>query len=97
MLAIPLSSTPSQTIRTTLAQQDCTLNIYQKSTGLFVDLDLAGVRLVSGTVARDRAKLVRHGYLGFAGDLVFVDTQGFDDPKSSGLGGRWQLVYLEAT
>lgn len=97
MLTIPIAAIPSQTIRTTLAQQDCAINIYQKSTGLFVDLDLGGVRLVSASLARDRVKLVRHGYLGFIGDLVFVDTQGLDDPAYTGLGGRWKLVYLEAS
>lgn len=97
MLVIPMRPVAAQSLRATLAQQDCAINIYQKSTGLFVDLDLGGIRLVSASLARDRVKLVRHGYLGFIGDLVFVDTQGLDDPAYSGLGGRWKLVYLEAS
>jgi len=39
--------------------------------------------------------LVNDVYLGFSGDLEFVDTQGTDDPTFDGLGTRYQLVYLE--
>jgi len=33
-------------------------------------------------------------YTGFVGQLMFVDTQGFDDPISSGFGTRFQLQWL---
>lgn len=40
----------------------------------------------------------RH-YLGFQGDLVFIDTQASalvptEDPQAAGLGTRWQLLYF---
>jgi hypothetical protein len=39
-------------------------------------------------------------YLGFEGDFVWLDTQASstvptEDPQYLGLGGRWQLLYLE--
>jgi hypothetical protein len=45
----------------------------------------------------DRVKLVRHAYLGFIGNLGFIDTQGKTDPDYTGFGARYQLIYLEAT
>jgi hypothetical protein len=33
-------------------------------------------------------------YLGFSGDLVFVDTLGDQDPTYDGLGARYALIYL---
>ena len=39
--------------------------------------------------------LLQESYLGFSGDLVWVDTMGTDDPIYTGLGTRFQLAYLE--
>ena len=44
----------------------------------------------------DRNRIVRDLYLGFVGDLCFMDTQGTTDPVSPGLGLRYVLVYLDA-
>jgi hypothetical protein len=48
-------------------------------------------------LCRDLVYLVREAYLGFTGDLTFIDAEGADDPQYSGLGSRWQLVYIEVT
>lgn len=93
MLVIPLSPTPSQVVNVLLAGQDVKLNVYQKSTGLFVDVFVAGVALKVAQIARDRVVLVRHEYLGFLGDLFFKDLQGLADPDYTGLGGRFVLGY----
>lgn len=93
MLVIPLSPTPSQVTNVLLDNQDCKLNIYQKTTGLFVDVAVAGVILVRAAIARDRVTIVRHGYLGFRGDIFFKDLQGGTDPVYSGLGSRYILGY----
>lgn len=95
MLGIPLISVPSQTFNVVLAGQPCRIAIYQKSTGLFMDLSMAGSPIFTGVLCRDRVRLVRMKYLGFVGDLAFVDTQGKDDPNYAGLGSRWDLVYLD--
>ena len=94
MQTIPLQAVPSQSINVTLNGQDCTIRVYTLDTGLFLDLEASGVPIVSAVICEDRTLLVRLAYLGFVGDLAFMDTQGTDDPLYSGLGSRWVLLYL---
>jgi hypothetical protein len=96
MLAIPIVPVPSQVLRVTLAGQDCTIALYARSTGLFLNLAVSDVPVVSGVVCQHRNRIVRSAYLGFAGDLAIYDTTGTDDPLYTGLGTRWVLVYVEA-
>lgn len=96
MQQINITAVPSQTVEVTLAGQDCTIVLQQKEQGLLIDLTMGGVKLTSGQVCRDRVRIVRHAYLGFVGDLSFVDTQGTSDPEYSGLGTRYVLGYIEA-
>lgn len=90
---IPLGALPSQNLYVQLGNQTCRLKVYQKLTGLYLDLDVDNVRVVSGALCRDRVWMVRDGYLGFTGDLSFVDTQGASDPDYTGLASRFQLVW----
>ncbi len=94
MQPIPITNVPSQTLNATLGGQDCTINLRTLTTGLFLDLIVAGVPLVNSVICQDRNLLVREPYIGFVGDLCFIDTQGTEDPQYAGLGERWQLVYL---
>lgn len=94
MLTIPIATTPSQVLSVVLGAQSCKISIYQKDVGVFLDLAVAGAPIVSGAICRDRVDVVRHEYLGFAGTLRFVDTQGTLDPDYTGFGARWKLVYL---
>lgn len=96
MTIIPLQAVPAQTVSVILGSQSCTISVYQKSVGVFFDLQLNGNTIVSGRVCRDRVKLVRSEYLGLIGDLFFADILGKEDPDYTGLGGRFVLVYLEA-
>ena len=91
--AIPLRSVAAQEFNVVLGQQACTLKIYQKSAGLFMDVYLSGKPLIVGVLCRDRSRIIRSQYLGFAGDMYFVDTEGEQDPQHTGLGSRWVLVY----
>lgn len=95
MQIIPLTGIPAQRLFVVLNGQSCTIRVYQKSTGLYLDLVLGGTTILSGVLCRDRVRCVRQAYLGFVGDLAFMDTQGSDDPEYSGLGSRWELMYLE--
>ncbi|KWO54482.1 phage baseplate plug protein [Burkholderia territorii] len=95
MLTIALAATPSQRLSINLAQQACGINLYQKRTGLYLDLYVAGSLIIAGVLCRNRVYLVREAYLGFRGDLAFVDTAGNDDPDYTALGTRWPLLYLE--
>lgn len=91
---IPLVSKPNQTETVTLGGQVCQINVRQMSTGLFVDLYVGNELIIAGVVAQNQNRIVRYAYLGFVGDLVFVDTQGSDNPNFTGLGTRWLLFYL---
>lgn len=95
MQIIPLAAVAAQTLKVVLGQQNCVLNVYQKSTGIYLDVTLEGEVILTGVLARDRVRCIRQAYLGFVGDLAFMDTQGTDDPLYSGLGSRWVLMYLE--
>ena len=77
-----------------LGGKSCRIAIYQKTTGLFLDLSINGSPVISGVLCHDRVLLVRQSYLGFTGDLMFIDTQWKDDPVYTGLGSRWVLAYL---
>lgn len=94
MQIVATASVPSQSFKAVLAGQNCLIALYQKSTGMYFDLSLEGVPKLQGVLCHDRVQLVRQTYLGFIGDLCFLDTQGLDDPQYTGLGTRWLLAYL---
>lgn len=94
MQTIPISAVPSQSLQVTLGTQNCKINIYTLSTGMFLDLFVNNDPILTGIICRDRLKLIRLAYLGFIGDLAFIDTEGTDDPVYTGLGTRFLLVYL---
>lgn len=66
-------------------------------------LDVAGVSITRAQNCLNLKRLlINRQYLGFVGDFMFIDTQpdpitGSADPQYTGLGSRWQLVYLEAS
>jgi hypothetical protein len=91
---IPLRAVPSQVLSVQLQNQNCNLNVYQRTTGLYVDLGINGVLVIGGVLALDRVRIVRDGYLGFVGDLAFWDSQGLDDPDWTGLNTRYFLGYF---
>ena len=95
MQIIPLQAIPNQTLTTQLANQSVSLNIYQMAYGLFVDVYVNDVLIIAGVIAENLNRIVRSLYLGFVGDLAFIDTQGTTDPIYTGLGDRYQLAYLE--
>lgn len=97
MKEIPIDAVPSQKLNVTLAEQYCTISIYTIPRGLFLDLSVDGSPIVTGALCLNGARLMREAYLGFTGDLVFVDTQGSADPSYTGLGSRFVLFYLEAS
>lgn len=98
MLSVPLAAVPSQTLAIILAGQNCNLAVYTESTGIYMDVTVNGKTIATTRILRDGARVLQdEQYQTFVGDFVMVDTQGELDPVYTGLGGRWQLVYLEAT
>lgn len=96
MQTIPLQPVPTQATKVVLGGQNVQLLIYQKPQGVFVDINADGTDIVVGVIARDAVPLMCRDYLGFIGNLLFVDTQGNADPSYDGLGSRFSLVYLTA-
>ena len=94
MQQIPVQSVPVQNLKAVLGGQNCELLIYQKNQGLFVDVSADGVAVVNAVIARDGVPLVSRNYVGFLGNVLFIDTQGNDDPVYTGIGSRFTLVYL---
>jgi hypothetical protein len=90
---IPLQATANQTVNVGLSQQACTLHIYQKAFGLYMDVYANGILIIGGVACLNANTIVRDAYLGFIGDLAFWDTQGASDPDYTGLGGRFLLFY----
>jgi len=96
MQSVPLQPVPSQSTKVVLGGQNCQILVYQKPQGVFVDINADGVDISVGTIARDAVPLISREYAGFSGNLLFIDSQGSDDPSYEGLGDRWTLVYLTA-
>ncbi len=95
MLIIPLNPVPAQTLTAQLAGQPTRIDVLQKSTGLYLNLYVNDVAILTGIICEDANRIVRDAYLGFIGDLAFYDTRGSEDPYYTGLGTRWVLAYLE--
>jgi hypothetical protein len=93
-LIVPLQPLPSQTVGVQLNGQDCQIAIYQKFFALFLDLIVAGTPIITGAICLNANLIVRQLYLGFDGDLAFIDNQGSLNPYYTGLGDRYSLCYL---
>lgn len=97
MQTVPTQPVPNQTLQTRVDGQNVTLNLYAKAAqGLFADVVADGVTLITGVLCLDADPIIPTRYLGFAGNFIFVDTQGNSDPTYDGLGSRFQLVFLTA-
>lgn len=98
MQIVPLQAIPNQAVTANLNNQVCQINVYQKIQGLFVDLYVNNALIIGGVIAENLNRIVRSLYLGFSGDLAFIDNQGTDDPNYLGLGpttsSRFSLAYL---
>lgn len=95
MLIVPLQPLPSQVVSVLLANQPCLIELDQKSTGMFLNLYVNDALIIGGVVCENLNRIVRSAYLGFVGDLAFVDTEGASDPVYTGLGSRFNLAYIE--
>ncbi|MCG2596556.1 MULTISPECIES: phage baseplate plug family protein [Burkholderiales] len=97
MRQIPLRAVPAQACNVVLGGQNCQVSVYQKSTGVYLDLQVNHEPIAMAVLCHDRVWLIREAYSGFVGDLAFVDTQGRDDPVYAGFAGQFQLMYREST
>ena len=93
MLQIPLQSVPSQFVKVILGGQNFQILLHQKEQGLFVDVNVDGVDIVTSVIARDNDDVLCRKYTGVVGTLKFLDLQGSTDPHYSVLNSRYVLVY----
>lgn len=94
-LVVPLQQTAAQNFTISLNSQSCQIAVYQKTNGLFMDLAINNITsIVFGEICQNLNRIVRYPYIGFLGDFIFYDTQGVSDPEYTGLGTRYQLLYL---
>lgn len=94
MLIVPLQAIPNQTVTVTLNDQVTQLNVYQTYNGLFIDVYLENDLIIGGVICENQNRIIRSAYLGYSGDLAFVDVNGSTDPVYTGLGTRYFLTYL---
>ena len=92
---IPLQAIPAQQIYVNLNQQNCTLNVYQKTYGVFMDVISDNELVVAGVACQNINRIIRNAYFGFDGDFIWYDSQGSTDPIYTGIGERYFLIYLE--
>ena len=93
MLQIPLQPIPSQFVKVVLGGQNFQILLQQKEQGLFVDVNVNGVDIVTSVIARDNDDILCRKYVGVAGSLRFLDLQGSTDPFYTGLNSRYVLIY----
>lgn len=103
-----IGAVPAQTFQAVLNGQNCQFSLYTRTgydfndltlstpdTNLYMDLTVNGTSITVGAIClNEKRLLINRRYLGFVGDLMFIDTQGTKDPEYTGLGTRWQLVYV---
>ncbi|MFN1150040.1 phage baseplate plug family protein [Serratia liquefaciens] len=94
MLEIVLKPLKAQRFTVTLNNQACEIRLAQRTTGLYIDMTVNSIPCLQGALCLNGNKIVRYGYLPFAGELFFADLEGNADPEWSGLGERFKLYYL---
>ena len=65
-------------------------------TMIYCDLTVNGSVLYTGMVCMNNKPIGNYPYLGFVGQIGFVDTQGNTDPICPGLDSRYVLIYVSS-
>lgn len=99
MTPVPLQPVPNQTTQIVLNNQNCQIVVFQTPGYLFMILTVNDSEITGSVICQNQNRIVRDLYFGFSGDFIFFDTQpdpinGPSDPDYTGLGGRYQLLYL---
>ena len=97
--SVPLTAKASQTLSINLGNQACQIAIYtlglDEDAHLYMDLSVGTTPIVTTRICRNVQRLLEDTqYRGFQGDFMFIDTQGDTDPVYTGLGTRYELLYL---
>ncbi|UPQ70530.1 phage baseplate plug family protein [Kluyvera ascorbata] len=95
MQTISIEPKKSQSLSITLAGQLCIIRLIQRESFIYMDLTVNGNPIMQGVPCLYGNKMVGYAYLGFKGDMVFIDNDGQSDPSYEGLGSRYILYYIE--
>lgn len=95
MRTITLSPVKNQIISLSLGENNCTLKLVQRESALYIDVSVDGEVVTQGVPCLYANRIIRYRWLGFPGDLFFMDTEGQNDPRWDGLGSRYLLFWLE--
>lgn len=95
MQTIAIEPKKSQSLSITLSGQLCIIRLIQRESAIYMDLTVNGNPIMQGVPCLYGNKMVGYSYLGFKGDLVFIDNDGQNDPSYEGLGSRYILYYIE--
>lgn len=94
MIQVPLQAIANQTLTVVLSGQNVQINLVSRLGILYMDVYVNNTPIILGVQCQNCNRIIREVYLGFNGDLIFVDTQGQSDPFYSGLNIRFFLEYL---
>ncbi|MFP1728036.1 phage baseplate plug protein [Lonsdalea quercina] len=94
MNVVSLENKKSQSLIVTLGGQSCLIRLIQRSSFLYMDLTVNDEPVIQGVPCLYGNKIVRYDYLGFKGDLFFLDNEGNSDPSWNGLADRFPLYYI---
>lgn len=98
MIKIPLSPLPNQEFMIVLGKHNCTINIYQRGSFLYLDLFVNNQLIQQGALIVPKASLVTVGSALFSGQLRIIDKErkplDQEPPNYLGLGSRYELYYL---
>lgn len=94
IVEIPLRRIPAQSTMVMLSGQACSLRLTRRNARTYCDLDIEGASIWRGLLCHDRAPLKRFRVTPLAGDFVFVDNEGADDPCYESFGTRHKLFYF---
>lgn len=61
---------------------------------LFCDLQVGNATIWNTVPCLNGVTINSRSYLAFAGDLIFIDMQGANDPTYDGLNTRYILLYI---
>ncbi|HDL8567158.1 TPA: hypothetical protein ACMY33_001234 [Yersinia enterocolitica] len=94
MNTLSIENKKSQAIFVTLDGQNCLIRLIQRDSFMYMDLTVNGNPILQGIPCLYANKIVRYKYLGFKGDLFFLDNEGQSDPQWNGLADRFPLYFI---
>lgn len=98
MIQIPLIQYPNQELQIILADQNCTIKLYQRGGYCYLDLSVDDNVILRGQLAIPGAQILANTMNGFKGNFYIVDTVNNADiqalPSYEEFSTRYVLLYL---